>query len=177
MAKLPDITAAHSAIYRQILHYAFSGHFARRLLPSLFERISMKLPWNTFAILALVLVALFLAGRSNRQPVNSSEIRVIALDPGDSSDFALLKGEPDTRSLRSALVTLAAGKAVGVYNTGVNEEMLVPLEGQGEVRLADHAPVLLKPGVITYAPAHTEHDVVNTGTGRLRYLVISAKAA
>ena len=137
----------------------------------------MKLPWNTLAILALVLFALFLAGRASRHPVNSSEIRVVNLDPGDSSYFTLLKGEPETQSLRSGLVTLAPGKAVGVYNTGSNEEMLVPLEGQGEVRLADHAPVVLKPGVVTYAPAHTEHDVVNTGTARFRYIVITAKAA
>jgi mannose-6-phosphate isomerase-like protein (cupin superfamily) len=40
--------------------------------------------------------------------------------------------------------------------------MLVPLDGEGELRFADHPPVRIKPGLVTYAPAHTEHDVINT---------------
>jgi mannose-6-phosphate isomerase-like protein (cupin superfamily) len=104
------------------------------------------------------------------------QIKMVPLDPGDQSYFLLLKGPPETKSFRSGLVTLAPGKAIGVHNSGVNEEMLVPQEGQGELRFSDRAPILVKPGLITYAPAHTEHDVVNTGSTQLRYIFITAKA-
>jgi len=104
------------------------------------------------------------------------QIKLVPLEPGDQSYFLLLKGAPETKSFRSGLVTLAPGKSIGVHNSGMNEEMLVPLEGQGELRFSDHPPVLIKPGLITYAPAHTEHDVTNTGSTRLRYIFITAKA-
>jgi mannose-6-phosphate isomerase-like protein (cupin superfamily) len=103
-------------------------------------------------------------------------IKAIPLDPGDKPYVWLLKGIPETGSFRSGLVTLAPGKAIGVHNSGVNEEILVPLEGEGELRFANRAPIVIKPGMITYAPAHTEHDVINTGNGRLRYIFITARA-
>jgi mannose-6-phosphate isomerase-like protein (cupin superfamily) len=126
----------------------------------------------------LVLVATVLAGRaaSLAEDQSAPQIRSIALEPGDQSYFLLLKGPPETKSFRSGLVTLAPGKSIGVHNSGVNEEMIVPLEGQGELRFSNHPPLLIKSGLITYAPAHTEHDVINTGSGPLRYIFITAKA-
>jgi mannose-6-phosphate isomerase-like protein (cupin superfamily) len=35
--------------------------------------------------------------------------------------------------------------------------------------------IVPSPG-FSYAPPHTEHDVVNTGEGRLRYIFIVARA-
>jgi mannose-6-phosphate isomerase-like protein (cupin superfamily) len=127
---------------------------------------------------ALVLAAAVLAGRATSLAEDQSapQIRSVPLDPGDQSYFLLLKGSPETRSFRSGLVTLAPGKSIGVHNSGVNEEMIVPLEGQGELRFSNHPPLLIKSGLITYAPAHTEHDVINTGSGPLRYIFITAKA-
>jgi mannose-6-phosphate isomerase-like protein (cupin superfamily) len=54
--------------------------------------------------------------------------------------------------------------------------MLVPLEGEGELRITEQPPVQIRPGLITYAPAHTEHDVTNIGFRTLRYIFIVAKA-
>ncbi|HVO52234.1 MAG TPA: hypothetical protein VMV60_14670 [Thermoanaerobaculia bacterium] len=34
----------------------------------------------------------------------------------------------------------------------------------------------LRSGLVTLAPAHTKHDVVNTGKGPLRYIHVVAKA-
>jgi len=106
----------------------------------------------------------------------AQEIKAIPLEPGDKSYMLMLNGPPETKSFRSGLVTLEPGKSVGVHNSGVNEEILVPLEGQGELQFASHPPVTIKPGMITYAPAHSEHNVLNTGTGRLRYIFITARA-
>lgn len=128
-------------------------------------------PLATISMLAVVLT-----GSAFAQDQGSPQIKAIPLEPGDQSYFLLLKGPPETKSFRSGLVTLAPGKSIGVHNSGVNEEMLVPLEGQGELRFPDHPPVPIKPGMVTYAPAHSEHDVINTGTSRLRYIFITARA-
>lgn len=103
-------------------------------------------------------------------------LKVVSLDPGDRPYMLLLSGPPETASMRSGLVTLAPGASIGRHDTGKNEEMLVPLDGEGELRIDGHAPVVIKPGLITYAPAHTAHDVTNTGAKPLRYIFIVARA-
>jgi len=120
------------------------------------------------------LTALIVAGTAAASV--AQEIKAIPLEPGDKSYMLMLNGPPETKSFRSGLVTLEPSKSVGVHNSGVNEEILVPLEGQGELQFANHPPVTIKPGMITYAPAHSEHNVLNTGTGRLRYIFITARA-
>ena len=102
--------------------------------------------------------------------------KVVFLEPGDKSYLPLLGGPPETASIRSGLVTLAPGKAVGAHDTEKNEELLVPLEGSGELRIEGRAPIAIRPGLVTYAPAHTKHDVVNTGKTPLRYIYVVAKA-
>jgi len=131
---------------------------------------------GSVAILAFVVSLAAGVATAYAEDQGAPQIKAIPLEPGEQSYFLLLKGPPETKSFRSGLVTLAPGKAIGVHNSGVNEEMLVPLEGEGELRFSDHPPVSIKPGMITYAPAHTEHNVVNTGSGRLRYIFITAKA-
>lgn len=110
------------------------------------------------------------------QAPSPSRIKVVPLEPGDQSYFLLLKGPPETKSLRSGLVTLAPGKSIGLHSTESNEEMIVPLSGEGELRIPGEAPIPIRSGLITYAPTGTTHDVVNTGTAALRYIFIVAKA-
>lgn len=130
------------------------------------------------AIIAVLAVsATFLASSPTvADDANGPRLKVVSLDPGDRPYVVLLGGPPETASMRSGLVTLAPGKSIGRHNTETNEEMLVPLEGEGELCIDGHPPVVIKPGLITYAPAHTAHDVTNTGTGLLRYIFIVAKA-
>jgi len=104
------------------------------------------------------------------------QVKVVKLEPGDKSYFMLLGGPPETTSMRSGLVTLAPGASIGKHNTEKNEEMLVPLEGEGELRITGQPAIQIKAGLVTYAPAHTEHDVTNTGSNPLRYIFIVAKA-
>jgi quercetin dioxygenase-like cupin family protein len=128
------------------------------------------------ALTVAVFTVLGVASAAAAAGVATPHVKVVKLDPGDSTDFVLLGGPPETGSMRSGLVTLAPGAAVGKHTTGKNEEMLVPLEGEGELRITGQPPIHIAPGLITYAPAHTEHNVVNTGTGRLRYIFIVARA-
>jgi len=95
--------------------------------------------------------------------------------PFDNRSYVPLLEGPDTYLLHSGLVTLQPGKSVGQHTTGTNEEMLIPLEGAGELRCEGHPPMALKPGMVTYAPPNTRHDVLNTGTTPLRYIYVTAK--
>lgn len=108
--------------------------------------------------------------------INQLQPKVIQLDPGDQSYFKLLSGPPETRSIKSGLVTLSPGKSIGLHSTKSNEEVIVPLAGCGQLCCAEHESIELSTGVIAYVPPQTEHDVINTGSIDLRYIFIVAKA-
>ncbi len=136
-------------------------------------------PRAQLAGLTVVLIALF--GVPARPGEAAGErtgprVKVVKLEPGDKSYLLLLHGPPETASMRSGLVTLAPGASIGKHNTEAFEEMLVPLEGEGELRITGQPAVRIEPGLITFAPAHTEHDVTNTGARPLRYIFIVARA-
>jgi len=76
--------------------------------------------------------------------------------------------------MRSGLVVLAPGKSVGKHSTEQNEELLVVLEGRGEMTFRDGSKLPVKAQSALYCPPGTEHDVTNTGTGALRYVYVVA---
>lgn len=128
-----------------------------------------------FVVSALAVLRGIPALAAETRETPSPHLKVVKLDPGDKTYLVLLSGPPETGSMRSGLVTLAPGRSIGVHNTERNEEMLVPLEGEGELRITGKPPVRIMPGLITYAPSHTEHDVTNTGSKPLRYIFIVAR--
>ncbi len=89
----------------------------------------------------------------------------------------VLEGPPQTAGMRAGVVVLAPGGAVGRHSTGGREEVIVVLEGRGEVRVDDAAPMAIAVGSGAYVPPGREHDVVNGGTGPLRYLYVVAPVA
>jgi hypothetical protein len=106
------------------------------------------------------------------EPPVRPEVKVVRLEPGDSQYLLLLAGPPETGSMRSGLVTLApAPRSACSARTG---GVLVPLEGEGELRIMKRAASRsARPDHLR--SAHTEHDVVNTGTAR-SYIFIVARA-
>ena len=99
----------------------------------------------------------------------------VALDPAAGPYQRLLGGPPETATMRSGLVTLAPGRAVGLHSTGNREEALVVLEGEGRLTLADGGALDLLPGCLAYCPPESEHDVLNVGSVPLRYVYITAQ--
>ena len=102
------------------------------------------------------------------------EPKVIILDPDIKEYTMVLGGPPETVTMRSGLVVLASGESVGKHTTGTFEEILVVFEGKGKMQITDGPTLLFEAGSVAYCPPHTEHDVINTGPGRLRYLYIVA---
>jgi mannose-6-phosphate isomerase-like protein (cupin superfamily) len=78
--------------------------------------------------------------------------------------------------MRSGVVALDPGSAVGQHSTGAREEFIVVLEGRGEVRVAGEPPLCVSEGMGAYVPPERRHDVVNVGDQPLRYVYVVAFA-
>jgi quercetin dioxygenase-like cupin family protein len=89
--------------------------------------------------------------------------------------FEILKPPPSV-TMRSGLVTLAAGDEVGAHTTGRNEEILVILEGQGWIESEGLGERSVAAGQIAYIPPDTRHNVYNRDDRPLRYIFIVACA-
>jgi mannose-6-phosphate isomerase-like protein (cupin superfamily) len=97
------------------------------------------------------------------------------LDASAESYLPVLKGPPETVTMRSGYVTLRPRESVGRHSTGANEELLVVLSGTGEMRFLAHESLNLVAPCAAYCPPHTEHDVTNTGIAPLRYVYVVAR--
>ena len=75
----------------------------------------------------------------------------------------------------SGLVSLKPGKSVGTHSTKSYEELIIVLEGKGKVEVNGRKPYNVKTGVAVYNPPNTEHNVINSGKGVLRYIYVVAK--
>jgi mannose-6-phosphate isomerase-like protein (cupin superfamily) len=129
----------------------------------------MRLPFS----LALLLTATaFGHGVPEKAPV----AKVIQLDAEGRDYLPVLSGPPDTVTMRSGLVVLAPGKSVGRHSTGKQEELLVVLEGRGQMLITGGEPLPVVAGTAVYCPPRREHDVLNTGPGSLRYVYVVARA-
>jgi len=76
--------------------------------------------------------------------------------------------------MRSGLVVLTPGKSVGKRSTEHNEELLIVLQGQGEMSFRDGSKLPVKANTALYCPPETEHNVTNTGTDPLAYVYVVA---
>jgi quercetin dioxygenase-like cupin family protein len=105
------------------------------------------------------------------------EVKSLRLDAGGKDYVPLLSGPPETVTMRSGLVALAPGASVGRHSTKGNEEMIIVLEGRGEMRFfSGRAAVSLEAGTAAYCPPKTEHDLFNTGDSTLKYVYVVAAA-
>jgi mannose-6-phosphate isomerase-like protein (cupin superfamily) len=106
--------------------------------------------------------------------IEKPSAKVLKLDSGGKKDLQLLSGPPETVVMKSGLVNLEPQQSVGKHNTGQHEEMLVVLRGEGKMLFGDGTSLPIDTNHVLYCPPETEHDVVNTGTGVLRYVYIVA---
>jgi quercetin dioxygenase-like cupin family protein len=132
---------------------------------------------QTLVLPLMLVLALSAPPEPAAQDAPVPAIKSLRLDPAGKDYLPLLRGPPDSVTMRSGLVVLAPGKSVGRHSTQKNEEIVIVLEGRGEMRFFNgHPPVLLEPGMAAYGPPRTEHDVINTGDAPLRYVFVVAKA-
>jgi quercetin dioxygenase-like cupin family protein len=77
--------------------------------------------------------------------------------------------------LHSGMVCLTPGQDVGSHSTEDYEELLVILEGRGELEAEGLGRKQIASGQVAYNPPNTIHNVFNTGTDNLRYIYIVTK--
>jgi mannose-6-phosphate isomerase-like protein (cupin superfamily) len=102
--------------------------------------------------------------------------KVMVLKQSGTGVLPLLSGPPETVTMKSGYVVLEPGRSVGRHSTEHHEEMLVVIEGKGEMVFHDGSKLRIEGGTALYCPPTTEHDVINTGTENLRYVYIVADA-
>ncbi len=129
--------------------------------------------FRPLTIVALGIVTIGVIAASAQQKPHA---KVVELDRSGAHDLPLLAGPPETVTMKSGLVTLQPGQSVGQHSTAAHEEMLVILEGNGEMKVKDGATLRLDRDHVLYCPPQTTHDVTNTGAGVLRYIYIVAAA-
>lgn len=101
----------------------------------------------------------------------ASSQEVMVIDLNDSAEYQrLLEGEPQTLGMRSGRVCLEAGKACGRHSTKHHEELLVFLDGRGELQIGENDRFAVGAGKVAYIPPETFHDVKNTGSDLLTYI-------
>jgi mannose-6-phosphate isomerase-like protein (cupin superfamily) len=122
------------------------------------------------ACLAAALAAVFTAAAQTPTPVP----KVVELDTHGHDYLPVLNGPPETAGMRSGVVVLAPQKSVGRHSTGQNEEVLIVLEGKGEMLFSDGHSLPVQASHAVYCPPHTVHDVKNTGQVELRYVYVVA---
>ena len=74
--------------------------------------------------------------------------------------------------LRSGFVTLQPGENVGSHNTGQHEELLVILNGEGEVDAQVLGKKEISKGMVVYIPPNNQHNVFCGGSCPLQYIYI-----
>lgn len=100
--------------------------------------------------------------------------KVVELDSRGKDYLQVLAGPPESVTMKSGLEVLAPNKSVGKHSTGQHEELLIVLEGQGEMSFKDGSKLDVKANHALYCPPETEHNVTNTGRSVLRYVYVVA---
>ena len=102
--------------------------------------------------------------------------KVVELETNGKVYLQLLGGPPESVTMQSGLVVLAPDQSVGKHSTHQHEELLVVLEGKGEMIFTDRPSLPVEANHAVYCPPQTEHDVKNTGASVLRYVYVVADA-
>jgi len=102
--------------------------------------------------------------------------KVIELNAHGKNYLRVLGGPPESVTMKSGLVVLAPNESVGKHTTGSHEELLVVLNGSGEMSFADGSILPVTAEEALYCPPETEHDVKNTGKEMLQYVYVVADA-
>lgn len=99
---------------------------------------------------------------------------VLSLPDDDIKYHEIVKATQSV-TMQSGLVSLQSGQDVGSHTTGKHEELLVILDGIGEVELEGHGRQKIQKGCVAYIPPATQHNVFNVDTNPLRYLYIVSR--
>jgi mannose-6-phosphate isomerase-like protein (cupin superfamily) len=108
------------------------------------------------------------AAAATRSDTLAKVILIRQLPTADSAYTSLLK-PPASSKLRSGFVCLQPGQPGEEHSTEAYEEMILVLDGSGELDSNGQATPVASRHMI-YVPPHTTHFLRNTGQTPLRYV-------
>ena len=136
---------------------------------------------NLKSILVLILAGLLVLTQQQVQSLHkdlkggiSPVPKIVVLNLDSSGYQSIFHGAPETLLFHSGLVTLQPDESAGIHNTQNYEEMIIVLEGEGQL-IINKGYFQLKYGLVAYCPPHTEHNVKNTGIKPMKYIYIAVK--
>jgi mannose-6-phosphate isomerase-like protein (cupin superfamily) len=101
--------------------------------------------------------------------------KVISFNPDSIKYQELFNGDKDSVVFYSGVVTLIPGKTGKLHNTEIYEEMIIALEGEGELKIPKYKNLKIKFGNIALVPPNTDHQLINTGKKNFKYIYIATK--
>jgi mannose-6-phosphate isomerase-like protein (cupin superfamily) len=131
---------------------------------------------------SLIILAMFCMSintsfsQDNKLPGISAVPKIITFNPDTTSYQEIMNGEKDSTIFYSGVVTIFPSDSGHVHSTEIYEEMIVVLEGEGQVRITKQQNLDLKFGNIAFIPPNTEHQVFNTGIKNFKYIYIATKS-
>ncbi len=101
--------------------------------------------------------------------------KVMKLDSAEKYTrlFSIKNG--NAMSFRSGHVILKENESIGEHNTEDSEEIIIILEGEGELYIKGSETLKFKEGTVAYVPSNTIHDVKNIGNASLKYIFVTTK--
>jgi len=138
---------------------------------------SCAFPRPSFVVfsLALTLAAVGCARQNAAVTAENHAEPFIRTLPQTHESVRLL-GRPESVTLRSGLVMLRPGEDCGWHSTDNFEELIICLEGAGEVETERLGRRPLAAGQYAYNPPQSRHCVFNTGSADMRYVYVVAPA-
>ncbi|MDD5695631.1 MAG: cupin domain-containing protein [Bacteroidales bacterium] len=114
--------------------------------------------------------------QTQNQTERHPEARIIAFDPGLPDYQELFDGPKDSVVFYSGVVTIIPGQYGELHSTEIYEEMIIPLEGHGQLIIPPGRALDLKFGIVGFVPPETQHQVYNKGTGDFRYIYVAVRS-
>jgi quercetin dioxygenase-like cupin family protein len=108
-------------------------------------------------------------------PAAAPEPRVVQLAAG-SAYQPIVEGPPLAVGMHSGRVVVLPGQGAETHSTEGYEEILVVVQGEGELRIEGGPSLPLAAGTAAYVPPATRHHTVCTGGTPLRYVYVAAPA-
>jgi mannose-6-phosphate isomerase-like protein (cupin superfamily) len=114
--------------------------------------------------------------QSQKENDQTPNPRIMSFNPDSNLNQSIFKGEKDSVVFYSGVVTLFPDSSAELHNSEIYEEMIITLEGEGELRVPNKGIFPVKFGKIALVPPNTDHQMLNTGTKNLKYIYIATKA-
>jgi quercetin dioxygenase-like cupin family protein len=134
-------------------------------------------PWLVCIVVALA--GLTASCRSAPVPqVNTARSEPFFVPFTEATDYQPgIEGPPRSRGMASGRVVVEPSAVGHRHSTERYEEVLVLLQGSGEIRMTGRPPLAIHAPGVAYVPPQTEHEVAASADGPLIYVYVAAPAA